>query len=581
MESPTRLDATEADAGPRDRPVAAPRAGAPRQRAAVALGLGASVAAYRELLWFEPDAGFSEELERLFFVPSQSVAPLVVLMSAWLLYRRAGRLRALPRGRGAPWLGGWLFAAGAFVHVWAILTRAPDLLVPSLALVGLGAAALWKGRAAVRLALLPAAFLFFAMPLPAPLLAEVIFRLQIATADLTGVLLGWLRIPHHVAGEQILRTRQTFTVIEACSGLRSIETLTMVALLMADLFRRSAAHAWLLVLAAPPVAFLLNGWRAVALILNPHSELASVHNLQGVAILLGGLVLLFLLDGVLERAARGRRARQRPRSEPQASGGRAPAGKAAERPRSEPQASGVRAGRIPGRLAVAASALLLLALGSLALPRFPAPAPDPLGLAARVREGIGDLFSKDLETDRLFLGSTGFLDSTARRFRREGHPIDVFVGVGWRAGRTRTALSPKTAVPGSGWTLEAEEKVELGPDGRAVRSLLFRSETQRLLVYHWYEGSLGLIAETARALVAFDSSPLRRGEEIVAVRIATDVDAPVASGLEPAAVRLAAFYVELRRVLDRVQGERKSFSPISNGGKGFPWRQSRRARQNA
>jgi EpsI family protein len=187
----------------------------------------------------------------------------------------------------------------------------------------------------------------------------------------------------------------------------------------------------------------------------------------------------------------------------------------------------------------------------------------------RLRVGIGDLFSQELETDWLFLGSVGFQDSAARRFRRDGQPIDVFVGVGWRAGRGRTALSPKTAVPGSGWRLEVEGETALAPDGRVVRSLLYRSETQRLLVYHWYEGSLGLIAEAVRGLAALDSSPLRRSEEIVAVRIATGVDAPVAAGLGPAADRLASFYAELRRVLDRVQeptalDERKSFSSISN-----------------
>src|SRR5262245_19826768 len=557
MRSPTRSDAAEAGAVPPDRPVAAPRRGALRRPAVAALGVAAAVVAYRELLWL-PSAGRSpsQELEQLFFVPSQSAAPLVVLLSAWLLYRRAGRLRALPRDASAPWLAWAVLVPGALLHVWSVATGAADLLAPSLALVGLGVAALWKGRAAVRAALLPAVFLVFAMPLPAPLLAEVVYRLQIATADLTGVLLGALGIPHHVAGEQIQRTRQTFSVIEACSGLRSIETLTMVAILMADLFRRPPAHAWLLALAAPPVAFLLNGWRAVALILNPHSELVAVHNLQGVAILLGGLVLLFLLDGALERLA-GRRAAQRAGVPAPAPEGKPARGAAAP--------AGDGSAWSPASLGAAVSLLVLLALASVALPPFPLAVPDPLQLPSRLAAGMGDLSSEELETDRLFLGSAGFRDSTTQRFRRGGHPLDVFVGVGWRAGRARTALSPKTAVPGSGWTLEEAGEVLLAPDGRPVESLLYRSDTQRLLVYHWYEGSLGLAAETARALAAVDSSPWRRPEEIVAVRIATDVEAPLSSGLGDAARRLASFYPELRRFLDRVQVE-----PDSLSGNAFP-----------
>src|SRR5207247_932293 len=109
------------------------------------------------------------------------------------------------------------------------------------------------------------------------------------------------------------------------------------------------------------------------------------------------------------------------------------------------------------------------------------------------------------ETDRLFLGSTGFRDSATRRFLRDGHPVDVFVGVGWRAGRARSALAPKTAIPGSGWILERSEPRTPAPGGAAVWSGIYRSGTQRLLVYHWYEGAEGLVTETLRALTAIDA----------------------------------------------------------------------------
>src|SRR5262245_38476788 len=142
MRSPTRSDAAEAGAVPPERPVAAPR-GALRRPAAAALGIAAAAVAYRELLWL-PSGGRSpsQELEQLSFVPSQSAAPLVVLLSAWLLYRRAGRLRALPRDASAPWLAWAVLVPGALLHVWSVATDAADLLAPSLALVGLGVAAL-------------------------------------------------------------------------------------------------------------------------------------------------------------------------------------------------------------------------------------------------------------------------------------------------------------------------------------------------------------------------------------------------------------------------------------------------------
>jgi EpsI family protein len=318
----------------------------------------------------------------------------------------------------------------------------------------------------------------------------------------------------------------------------------MVAVLMADLFRRRGPHALALVAAAPPVALFLNGWRAVALILNPHSEVVAIHNLQGIAILLAGVVALFLLDGALTRVGLNRPWRRS-----------APTGSPA------PAAALVASG--PGLAPV--GLLAALALATWALPRVEIAPPEALRLSEQLRTGIGDLFSRELEIDRTFLGSAGFRDSVVRRFTRDGHAVDAFVGVGWRAGRARSPLSPKTAFPGSGWIIEQEGTRVLEPDGRRVRSILFRSATHWLLVYHWYEGAGGLAAEALRSLTAIDASPLRRSGEIVVVRLMTDVEPPTAAGMPAAEARLADFYTEIRGTLDRTHAD------LDGGrGKGFP-----------
>jgi exosortase len=541
MDGPTQTDAEPVDAKPQPR-----SARATALVARLAVVSVAAAAAYRELLWYAPSKSLSEEVEQLFFLPSQSVAPLIVLLSGWLVYRRAGRLRSL-RSAPAPGLGWSLLGVSALVHLWATLTGAPDLLVPSLGLAGLAVASLWKGRPALRVVLLPVLFLLFAMPLPAPLLNEVVFRLQLATADLTGVFLSLLRIPHHISGDQILGTSQTFSVIESCSGLRSIETLTMVAILMADLFGRRWPHALLLVAAAPPIAFLWNGGRAVTLILNPYSQLATVHNTQGVAMLLGGVVLLFLLDGLIERVARAVRRRWPTGATPSA------------RRASVPPAQ-TRQGSRPRLLGVAAL-LGSLALAAAILPRFEVLPPEGIQLSS----GLGNLVSRPLPTDSVFLGSAGFRDVATLRFERAGQNIDVFIGVGWRQGRARSALSPKTAAPGSGWILESESLRVLEPDGRAVSELVFRSGSQTVLAYHWYEGAAGLANETMRTFLALDASPLRRPRDILAVRAGTRIDGPLSSGLEPARAHLDALYAELRGAIDQLPGRAEAI-----GGNPFP-----------
>ena len=104
-----------------------------------------------------------------------------------------------------------------------------------------------------------------------------------------------------VSGDRLILDRGLFAIIETCSGLRSIETLALLAILMIDLFGRRGRHALILLVLSPFVAFLINGLRCLGLIFNPHADIASIHNLQGIAMLLGGVLLLYFVDGLLAR----------------------------------------------------------------------------------------------------------------------------------------------------------------------------------------------------------------------------------------------------------------------------------------
>jgi exosortase/archaeosortase family protein len=334
-----------------------------------------------------------------------------------------------------------------------------------------------------------------------------------------------------------------------------METLTIVAILMIDLFRRRGLHAWLVVLAAPPVAFLMNALRAVLLILNPHSQIAAIHNLQGVAILLSGLVVLSLCDAGLERWPRLH-------------------GAVPPRPAPAPGGLGER-GRWPRAIA---AALALAAGASFWLPRWEAPPPPGRFDAYRQMSGRLGL-STEIEIDLLFLGSAGFRESFARRFAAGGDPVTLFIGAGKRSDRHRSALSPKTGFPGSGWIVEQEGRTILEPDGREVRARLLRSGSRRHLVYQWYEGALGWPVEVLRSLLALDRSPWRRRQEIVAIQLGVPVLGPVPSGRPDAERRLLSFYQQLRPLLDRLESELgglaseaagKSFPEFPDLGKDFP-----------
>lgn len=499
---------------------------------------------YRGLLRSRPERALPDPIEEWFFIPTETVGPLVIGMSLWLLYRRLGRLRALRAQGGSLPVGVFLLLAGFLASLWSVHTAAPDFLVPSLMLNACGAAWLWRGPRAVRIVALPVAFLVFALPIPAPLLNELLFQLQIGTTEIAGFFLYLLEIPHFVAGEQIQRTNATFSIIELCSGLRSIEILTMVAILMADLFRRRGLHAVLIVLMAPPVAFLLNGVRALLLILNPHSELAAVHNLQGVAILLAGLVLLFVWDGLLARMAFSR-------PPPEASPGEPP---------------------VPGSTRWAGPLVAVTVAAVVVSPALLAPSGPPdyaVGLMDRLVEGLGE--SRELELDREFLGSVSFRGAVRREVRADPGEVVLFIGVGNRYDRTRSPLSPKTGLPGSGWVTERESRERLGADGPEATVRVMRSGSRRWLVYHWYEGAESLPVESLRVLLGLDRSRLRSRQEIVAVRVEVPLWGPLETAAPAGREVFLRFYDLLRPLLlgltEELSG--KSFPDIPELGKGF------------
>ena len=493
-------------------PLARPRAAA-RPRAIRAIraswvlgwaGLVAAAFAHRDLLRFRPRTTLAvpltADVENWFFEPSDTSPALVLVLVLWLLWRRRGRLARTAGSRAIPGLSLGLFGLGIATFYWAIRTGAPELQAPSLLLNILGVAHAFGGVAALRIAAVPAAFLVFAVPLPAPLLNEVVWKFQIWTADYSGFLLHLLGQPAFVSGDQILQSDKAFQIIESCSGLRSIETLTMLAVLMVDLFQRRRWHAALLLLAAPPVAFVMNGFRALTLMFNPHSDIASVHNLQGIVMLLGGVLLLYAFDGLLGRLL--------PHREPPAPG----------RPRrSRARGAGARIAW-GGTLATvgALAGLSLLPAWSLEI----APLPQ---LSDQLPRELAGFESRDLETDRIFLGQVGFSQILHREYSGDGARVDVFVARAAQRLRGRSFHSPKTLVPGSGWIVEERDRRRIG--GRDVDVRVVRRGTRRLLAFHWREATPGLAAETLRTVAALDASPWRREEAPVVVRLTTPIAA--------------------------------------------------------
>ena len=483
--------------------------------------------AYRGLLGTSPTADLSRELEEWFFIPTDTSPVIVVLLAAWLVYRRRERLEGFA-GRPAAWgLAVPLLLASVAVFVWSLKTATSHLLAVSLLLGGLGLSGVQLGRQGMRALAFPALLLVFAVPLPAPILSEALFRFQIWTAEASGWLLFMMGFPAYVSGDQVLLADDHFQVIEGCSGMRSVQTLTMVSVLLAELFGRRGWHAVCLVALAPVVAFGLNSLRVLALILNPRSDVIAIHNLQGVVILLLGLAFLYGVDGFLQRYERQADDVEEAVAAPSSG------------------LSGLRRGLSLGFLG-------LLAVLSIGVKPWEITSPEG-AVAEPVQPEIDGWTLVHTEPDFSFLGTVGFRSLLDWQFDSGAGVVELFALVGDSEDLERTPMSPKTVPPGSGWLVEEE-----GPLAREgayqPQWLVLRSGSRRMLVHHWYEGTRGLLDESLRGLVALDRSPWGRSADIVSLRFATDVRGASRTALDVAAERLDRLERAARPALDQLQG---------------------------
>ena len=434
---------------------------------------------------------------------------LVVLGALWLGWCRSHALaHALARGRTAPVLGALGFAGAVMLFAWATLTRADFLLVPSLALAACGWAALQAGGAALRALALPLGFLVFALPIPAPLLNELVWAQQEAVGRVTVALLSALGLPATAGGILFERPGRLFIVIETCSGLRMAEVFAALAVLLRGSARPSAWRTMLAGAGGAALGLVLNQLRVLWIALGEGAlAVGEAHALQGVAVLCVGLPLLTLFVRALHSPS--------PASEGALSLGVA-------------------------RPWQTLAGLLLLCVGvSLRLAPDSLPRAQPYDLATIPGARAG-WESELLPTDFQLLGSVRFDEVMRRGYAApEGEGVELFVGTALRGDPRASPFSRSTDLPSSGWVVLERSAAEVL--GRPVETLLLAAQGRSALAYTWRVGDRGLWIETWRAALALDRNPFAEPRRRAVIRISTGLTAPGEPGIAAASERLARF----------------------------------------
>lgn len=227
---------------------------------------------------------------------------LLVAVSGYLLFHRRKRINRI---KPETWLPGLLMMVGAMVLLlMGQVVVEYFVMRASLILLLAGVIGFLLGKNALKIFLFPLFLLLLAVPLPAIVVNSLTLPLKALVSSLASEMLRVMGVSILQEGN-ILRTPQiTLEVVNACSGIRSVFSLLVLALLFCSDMEGYIQKALLLILTIP-LAIFTNALRITATgMLATHwdskTALGFYHGFSGWVIFVLSLVLLLLLKRVIE-----------------------------------------------------------------------------------------------------------------------------------------------------------------------------------------------------------------------------------------------------------------------------------------
>jgi exosortase len=238
-----------------------------------------------------------ENVSHGFFVP------LVALYIAW---QRRDSILAMELKPA--WWGLAIMAWGALQGYVGVLGAELFLQRTSFLITLVGLLLVAGGTPLVRALAFPLLLLPFMIPIPAIVFNQITFPLQLFASQVAETVLGWIGIPVLRDGNILELASQRLSVAEACSGIRSLLSLSFLSLVYAYFFDTRVWMRWVLLVATVPIAILANAGRVtltgIMSEVNPELARGFFHSLEGWIIFLIALAMLVGLHVLINRAVK-------------------------------------------------------------------------------------------------------------------------------------------------------------------------------------------------------------------------------------------------------------------------------------
>ena len=229
------------------------------------------------------------------------VLPLA-LFFAWERREALRAAVATPSPLGLLVIGGSLlmFIAGVF---------GAELFLTRVSLVGVlaGTVLFVWGREHFRILLFPIAFLLLMIPLPAIVFNQIAFPLQLVASNLGETVIAAAGVPVLREGNVLQLPARTLEVAEACSGIRSLVSLTMLGIVLGYFTERRLPERVVLAVAAVPIAIVANAARVAGTGLasewiSPAAADGFFHTFSGWLLFVVAFASLIMVQRAMSRA---------------------------------------------------------------------------------------------------------------------------------------------------------------------------------------------------------------------------------------------------------------------------------------
>ncbi len=230
--------------------------------------------------------------------PNYSHGFLIPVVSVYLFWAKRERLQSMKPQRNFAGLA--ILIAGLLLCI--IGTAAAEFFTVRLSLIVTLLGTIWffYGTDFIRQLWFPILFLIFMIPIPYVIFYAISFPMQLLSTKIAVVILQFTGLTVLRQGNIINLPNYSLEVVEACSGLRSLMTLSALGAAMAYLTQRNIVSGGLLFLLALPIAIAANIVRILltaigAVIISPKFAEGFLHEISGLVVFLTGLIALGIL----------------------------------------------------------------------------------------------------------------------------------------------------------------------------------------------------------------------------------------------------------------------------------------------